>query len=204
MLLHFLHSKSKSLTRISRQKSGSPAGFGLIELMVSISIMVLISAIVLARHGAFNGAVLLRSQTYEVALQLRELQLSAVSATSIAGNFNTILGVQFDTQTPRTFTNFSDQDGDYYYDANEAYGQPGTLDPRFEIRSITATGDTVSGTGVSIVFERPNFDARFFDVGGEINASSIEIVIGRVGESGVGPEVIRTLEVTSTGQITVQ
>ncbi len=57
-------------------------GFGLIELLVSISLMVLVLAIVLVQQTAFNGSVLLRSQAFEIALQIREVQLNAVSVAA--------------------------------------------------------------------------------------------------------------------------
>ena len=55
-------------------------GFGLVELLVSISIMLLVTMVVLVNHESFNNGALLRSQAYEVALRLREVQLSAVGA----------------------------------------------------------------------------------------------------------------------------
>lgn len=195
----FLHSKKSSPGQVSQQ-----VGFGLIELMVSVAVMAIVASIILVRQNSFNGGVLLRSQAYEVALSAREVQLNAVSAVGVAGDFRTLQGLHFDTGANDTYRIFRDADNDGFFDTNESLGQQGSLDDRFEIRTIRTIGDSYVGTGISVVFERPNFDARFFDNTGEINASSIEIDIARRGVSGSGPDVVRTLEITSTGQIIVQ
>ena len=181
------------------------AGFGLVELMVSIGIMLLVTTIILTRHTAFNGTVLLRSQAYEIALQLREIQLSAVSSQSVNGDYRARLGVYFNStatlnRTYRTF-NDADQNG---YEASEEFGQQGFLDSRFEIREIRRNNGSVITEGVSIVFQRPNFDAKFYGTAGEIPASSIILEVARVGQTGDTPDVMRTIEITATGQIAVQ
>ena len=197
----FLHSNKHSKAHL-----GSRGGFGLIELMVSIAVMAIVSAIILVRQNSFNGGVLLRSQAYEVALSAREVQLNAVSSVGVAGDFRTLQGLHFDTTLANNggFRVFRDADNDGFFDTTESMGQQGALDSRFEIRAIRTVGDSYAGSSVSIVFERPNFDARFFDSAGEVNASSIEIDIARRGVAGSGPDVVRTLEITSTGQIIVQ
>jgi len=196
---------SNQTNQVSQSKTRQ-SGFGLVELLVSISIITIVSGIVLSRHSAFNGAVLLRSQAYEIALTARELQLNAVSASGVSGQFRTVLGIHFDTATTTDglYRVFRDADNDGFYDTGEASGQQGKLDPRFEIKAIRAVGDTITGSAVSIVFERPNFDARFFDSSGEISASRIEIDVARRDTTGSTPDVVRTLEITATGQIAVQ
>jgi len=204
------------------------SGFGLIELMISISIMVIVSGIIMSRQSAFNSSILLRSQAYEIALQIRDVQLSAVSANNNSSSveaetFRTTLGVHFyeDANLNQRYQFFRDTDsGIYdnnYYDfvdivVDERFGIQGSLDERFEIRDIVLVGappgETLTGSEVSIVFERPNFDAKFYDNGpdnnGQVIATGIEILVGRVGTSGTGPEDLRTIEVTATGQIGVR
>ncbi len=189
--------------------NSNQTGFGLVELMVSISIMVIISSVVLSRHDSFNGAVLLRSQTYEVALDAREIQLNAVSAVSDgSGNFRSQQGVHFDTNSSNDgiYRIFRDADGDGFFDANESYGQQGSLDSRFEIRAINLVGsDALNGSSVSVVFQRPNFDALFYDSSGQLaGTSAVEIEVARRGSSGVTVADFRTLVITATGQITVR
>jgi type II secretory pathway pseudopilin PulG len=182
--------------------SSRTAGFGLIELMVSISIMMLVSAVILVRQSSFNGAVLLRSQAYDIALAAREVQLGAVSAESNgSGIFRSVDGVYFNTTNDNVYKVFRDSNANYFYDSNEQYGKQGTIDNRFQIRAIRANG---SRTDLSIVFERPNVDARFFTSAGEIATSSVEIDIARRGVVGNTNDVVRTVEITKTGQITVR
>lgn len=193
-----------SLVLHKNKKAESQQGFGLVELMVSISIMAIVMAVVLVRQTTFNSAVLLRSQAYEVALSLRTVQLSAVSASNEAGDFREVLGVHFDTSDSDAYRIFRDSDSgiddNNYYDSGEAFGLQGKLDDRFEIRAIRAGGDV---SQLSVIFERPNFDARFFDSGGEIDVSTIEIDVARRGADS-GCSAVRTVEISNTGQITVQ
>ncbi len=196
-----------SNSKVSEHTNPSQAGFSLIELMVSISIIVLVVAVIIVQQTSFNGSVLLRNEAYEVALTLRNIQLSAVSASVNNGSFRALYGAHFniDTLANGRFSIFKDADTDGFYDSTEAFGQQGVIDPRFEIREIRTIGDTYnSALGLSVVFERPNFDARFFDSAGEVNASSVEIDIARRGVTGTGVEVLRTVEITAAGQISVQ
>lgn len=203
---------SRSLASSSKNKRKTQGGFGLIELLISISIIVIVTSIILVRQDSFNGAVLLRSQAYQVALQLRDIQLNAVSASYDTGNFRSVIGAHFNETAGNNlgYSIFRDSlsgvDENFSYDVGEEFGIQGLLDPRFEIRDIRpnpATGYNATN-GLSIVFQRPNFDARFFSGGTQVNATDVEIDIARIAETGTGPEVIRTVEISSAGQISVQ
>ncbi len=182
-------------------------GFSLIELLVSISIIVLVLGVIMVRQSSFNGAVLLRSQAYEVALQIREIQLSALSAVGESGEFQNVLGLHFDTATPNYYWSFRDVDADSYYDSDESIGKRNNLDKRFEISAIRLIGDVSVPTNLSIVFRRPNFDANFYVGSGTAVSSAvsaIEIDVRLKGTTGTGPGEVRTVEISRTGQITVQ
>jgi prepilin-type N-terminal cleavage/methylation domain-containing protein len=183
------------------------SGFGLIELMVSISIMTIVSSVILVKQSSFNGAVLLRNQTYEIALSAREVQLSALTTGNNRNDFRAVLGIHFDTNAANNgrYMVFQDDDENGFYDSGEEFGVQGFLDNRFEIRSIRSGLTTPSE--VSVIFVRPNFDARFFRAPGptnEINEETIEIDVARRGISGTDDGTLRTLEITATGQITVK
>lgn len=188
----------------------SIAGFGLIELLVSISIAVLVMGVIMARHGSYNGAVLLRSQAYEVALHAREIQLAAVSAVGDAGNYRNVYGVYYNTTTPLYYFSFRDTTpNDFYFDAAEQLGPRQNIDPRFlidDIRLIEGATET-SVNELSVIFERPNFDARFYEGASSpapASVSAVEIDIRVLGTAGTGVGEVRTVEITRTGQITVQ
>lgn len=179
--------------------------------MVSISIMLLVIGVVLARQDSFNGAVLLRSEAYEIALSAREVQLNSVSAVSIQGNYRTLLGLHFDTSNDalvRVFkdSTFPDPQANGFYDDGEAFGKQLNIDSRFEVRGIFTINNNIRSavSNLSVVFERPNFDARFFSSAGEINVPRVEIDISKRDQTGTGNDVVRTVEITSTGQITVK
>lgn len=188
---------------LCNKKAAEQAGFGLIELLVSISILVLVVSTILVQQTSFNGSVLLRSQAYEIALKLREVQLTAVSAgfdgdSSVTAQFRQVYGAHFDESLTDGYIIFRDADGDHYFDAGEEWGLQGQIDPRFEIVSVSAVGSSLSEP-ISITFERPNFDGRFADASGLDEAvTSVEVVIRRIG----GTET-RIIEITAAGQISV-
>lgn len=187
------------------------AGFGLVELLVSISIVVIVASIILTKQSTFNSSVLLRGQAYEVALRAREVQLSAVSATNDASNdFRSVLGLHFDVTNGNEggYKIFRDANSDGFYSGSgEEFDIQGQLDKRFEIREIRVTdgGGTTVENDLSVIFVRPNFDARFFvGAGSEKTQASAEIDIARIGITGTGNDVLRTVVITSTGQISVK
>jgi len=184
-------------------------GFGLVELLVSISIMILVIGVVLSQHSAFNGAVLLRGQAYEIALQTRDVQMKAVSVktdgSGAATAFRKVYGLHFDTGSPNTYDIFLDGTTVNGYTVGEELGKQGKLDPRFEIVGIDLVGSAGTPTKVSVLFERPNFDARFFKADGteDTGATAVKIDIRLKGTSGAGTGKVRTVEITKTGQISV-
>lgn len=197
---------------LCKQENKGQQGFGLVELLISITIIVIVTSIILVRQDSFNGAVLLRSQAYQIALHLREVQLSAVSAQFDTGDYRSVIGVHFNESTGNnnSYRIFRDSEiganSDNSHQPSEEFGIQGVLDPRFEIRDIRPSPATSynAGNGLSIVFQRPNFDARFFSGGTQVNASVVEIDVARVGETGTGNNVVRTIEISSAGQISVQ
>lgn len=180
----------------------------MIELLVSIGIIVLVLSIAVTRQQAFNASVLLRSQAYDIALAMREIQLGAVSSASDgSGVFRSVQGVYFSEANNQQYRLFRDStsgsDSNNFWDTGEDVGFSGLIDPRFEIRDISI------GSELSIVFQRPNFDAIFVTDGnnnsGSIsNATSVLLTIGLRGGSGTAcGQDIRQIQVTSAGQISV-
>ena len=183
-------------------------GFGLVELLVSFSILTLVLGTIMVRQDSFNSAVLLRNQAYEIALHAREVQMYAVSILGDAGDYRDVYGLYFNTTNATNRSGYKVyQDtatGNLRYDALEEFGVQGRLDQRFEIgeiRLVNSSGSTLPNDGqVSVMFQRPNFDARFFDNSGEVSASVLEIdIVLKSNNSNV-----RTIEITKTGQISVQ
>jgi prepilin-type N-terminal cleavage/methylation domain-containing protein len=193
-VLFHMYYQSKSFTHHRR-------GFGLVELMVSMSIMALVSAVIITRQSSFNGAVLLRNQAYEVAFALREAQLLAVSG---GDELVRRYGVYFNSNpaTQHQYILFRDSDEDGRYDTGEQIGLTGKLDTRFEIRE--AFVDTTSHGEMVILFERPNFDAKYYNSTGVQQVDNVAYIdVSRTGVTGNEVGTVRRVEVSNTGQISV-
>jgi type II secretory pathway pseudopilin PulG len=181
------------------------AGFSMVELLVSIGIIVLVLSVVVTNQRSFNSAVLLRGQAYEIALAMREVQLGAISSVSDGtGVFRSVQGVHFNKADNQKYRVFRDSSGNKFWNSGEDFGFSGLFDPRFELRRIEYGVSEVDQ--LSIVFERPNFDAIFVtnEAGNTLTEQSVDIVIGlRGGETDVCGEDVRTIQITSAGQISV-
>ncbi len=211
MCLPFLAMPSRNSLNAPSVVSNCPTqrGFGLIELMVSISIIALVSGVILTKHTAFNGAVLLRNQTYELAFAIRQAQLLAVSGTDEAVGNSRQYGVYVDVTEPNEYHVFRDESqvgpNKGRYDSGDVeIGPVGRLDSRFRVREVsTAAGASLTTGGFSVTFIRPNFDAVLNDESGPELSGPIYVDIARTGATGNGPGEVRRVEVTSTGQIQV-
>ncbi|USN87557.1 MAG: prepilin-type N-terminal cleavage/methylation domain-containing protein [Candidatus Nomurabacteria bacterium] len=196
----------QSKYRSYKQNHLLSGGFGLVEMMVSIGILVLVMSVILANHQAFNHAVLLKSQAYEIAFKVREAQLFAVSVTGDSGDFRKVYGVHFNDSTSNgVYKVFRDNNAtqNYYYDSvSEEFGEQGVLDPRFEVSDIRLLGSAVTPNDLSIIFTRPNFDARFFTgpLTEPANVTGAEIDVRLRGST----SPVYTIEITKTGQISVK
>lgn len=176
-------------------------GFTLIELLVCITIVSIVSAVILVRNNSFNGAVLLRNQSYELALAIRQAQLLAVSG---GGSATRQYGVFIDTSTSasrKQYIIFGDANNDQQFDQGEEIGQAGKLDSRFEIRG--AFGNTTGTTQLSIMFRRPNFDGLFYNGTGGVLPGPAYVDVAQVGLSGNGSGDVRRVSVSSAGQVGV-
>lgn len=205
---------SKLRRQLPRQGCHPSAGFGLIELMVSVSIVALVSAVILSRNTSFNGAVLLRNQAFELAFAVRQAQLLAVSGNTGLPGDTRRYGVYINTSTAEQGNYLIFQDNNTgnvgYYDSSEdtVIGTRGRLDGRFEIRGVTnlaGVSQTGGGanTGFSITFVRPNFDAKFKNQANANPAGPVYIDVAQLNKTGNTTGEVRRVEVTSTGQVQV-
>jgi prepilin-type N-terminal cleavage/methylation domain-containing protein len=187
------YKKSQSFLFANKQK-----GFGLIEMMVSIGILSIVMGVVFVRQDSHNSSLLLRNQAYEIAFRLREVQFSAVSAQGDAEEFRDWTGMSFDISDDGAYKVLKLVDSTTF----SPFGAQGVLDKRFQIKSILVDDVVVAAADekILIVYERPNFDAQFYNESGVL--MSAEVIKIEVTErvSG-GPS--RWVEITSTGQIGV-
>ncbi len=176
--------------------------------MVTVGIVVLVTGVALVRYGSFNNAVILRSQAFELALDIREAQLAGVSVRPEEGaslsdpsEFRRAYGIYFNIgntggnanayQLFQTSTNNT-------YDTGEAVGDPFLIDPRFQITNIE-TNSGCNTTAASVVFRRPNFNAIMW-ANGCTTPTSLRISLAGTQDA----SVTRTVVVYESGLITVE
>lgn len=124
------------------------AAFSILEVLVTAAIIGIITAVIVLNYSSFNNAVLLKSQAYEIALDIREAQQFAVSVRGAGGEFREDYGLYFSTSEPGQYRLFRDQGtiekrddtgrliSLAYYDDGEEIGPPYFIDSRFAISSI--------------------------------------------------------------------
>ena len=154
-------------------------GFTLIELVVTVGIMAVITAVTLANHSKIGGKVMLRNLAYEIALVVREAQTYGVSVrkSGQATDFAAGYGMHFDAHTNKQYVMFTDvrradggHGGDGLYTAPEELVTTYTIGRGYTIDKIYATDNAgrevdadecLTGKAVvDILFKRPEPDAQ--------------------------------------------
>lgn len=197
-------------------------GFTVIELMVTITIVVLVTGIIMVQYSSFNSSVLLTSEAYLMAFDLREAQSLAVSVRGQSDEFREEYGIYFDitADNPNQYLLF--QDDNYidfqdpaHYDFGEQVGVPYAVNPQFVISNICATNsssrtcyaDDPSTTGevvntafhdLAVTFQRPDFDAAFYS-NAKTSIQSMDITIQARNST-----LQKKVTVYSTGQISIK
>lgn len=158
-------------------------GFSLIELLVTIAISTLIVLVVILRFSAYDNIVILKNETFNLALNIREAQLIAVGQSVATG----VPGVEDEPVVHGFYVNFDPDNNpatparDYHifkdtstggyrvdkFDAGDLVIETETLEDRYEIRDICLNGTTACASAgqvgqVSIGFVRPSYDPLFF------------------------------------------
>ena len=105
----------------SKREKRSAQGFTLVELLISIAIMGIITALVLTNYKSFDSTVLLKGAAYEIALSLRDIQTKSVSVVRGSANFEYPYGMTFTPglQTYKAFRFASSTAVDTYYDIDD-------------------------------------------------------------------------------------
>ena len=187
------------------KKYRTERGFSLPELIVTIAIISLMTAIVLFRYSSFNSGALLQSQAYEMALDLRQTQVFGLSVRSEGSstNFREEYGLYFDSNNSGQYIFFQDS-GSAVPASRASDGSEDLnvilLDPRYRIDGICVNSGCTSINDVSITFKRPNFDALFRSSGFAGTIDEVSVTIAPVSDS----TKTRTVNITNTGQISVQ
>lgn len=180
---------------MSPNAPSTAGGFTIIELMVSIAIVVLVMGIVLFKYNTLNNVVLVKSQAYELALDIRNAQEAGVSVeVNTTGFANSLYGIKV-TKGSANYV--------LYQNSPSSVVSTYAIDSRFYIKDICINGTTCNQAAANICFQRPDFTAHM-STGNNCMASpgttSFDIKLASVND----PSVVRTVEVTQTGQIVVK
>jgi len=199
----------------SRSLPSKRGGFSLVEVIITMAIISILTALVMVRYGAFNSTVLLKNQAYEIALDIRDAQVRAVSVRSDENEFREEYGV-FLSMSENFTQGVTNQQYLFWQDngpSTPARYNHGTdnvlqvlsLDDRFYIRDLYVNCTDPAYTSctqtnqLSISFARPNFDANLVRGNGQ-PVETAHIIVAPVSD----PDTIRAVYVTSTGLVTVQ
>lgn len=191
-------------------------GFTLVEMLISVGIFTVMSAIILANYPEFRSRSALDNLTAQVAIVFREAQVYGISVREEGdADFDVGYGVHVDIDSSKTgdkeLVIFADRNKDKMFNPGTDKDSDSILET-FKLtggESITqlCAPSCVGGTirpqeqpSVTAVFVRPNPDA-YFSVKGALDESlsSISLKISNRSES-----YSRYVEVYTTGQISVR
>lgn len=135
-------------------------GFTLLELMVTVSIMVIILSIMVFNFSKTDNKTVLAQIAYGVALNIRQAQVNSISVKSVGGVFENGYGVHFAV---------GDKYVNFYVDKNGTIKETG-LDNGSSIEEIKipngyqisdiCDGESCSISSADVTFWRPDPSAR--------------------------------------------
>lgn len=176
------------------------SGFSVVELMVTISIIVIVTGLSLTRYSDFNNTILLKSQAYEMAFDIRQAQMSGISVRTSEGvAARSGYGIHVSTDNPSSYYFFLDNDPNNSWFETSELIDTFVIDPRFVITDICIAG-SCGQSAASIIFRRPNFDAIITNSASGSGQSSATIVVAPEADA----SVTREIKVYRSGQITVE
>jgi len=154
-------------------------GFSLIELLVSVSIMVLITVIIVVNQRGYDNSQIIKNAADTLALDIRTAQVYGTGVkVSSAGDFQSDYGIMlenYQSSEDKGYISFADQGvKNGYYDGGEEFGTGGQCLPpecvsRVELQngvfikrmSLILVDGTFPDIGrTDILFRRPSLAPR--------------------------------------------
>lgn len=159
-----------------QKKKYQPAGYTLVELLVSISIIAILTTLVIANFKGSNEKIILDNEAQRVASVIREMHINSLIGQTVGEvrprGFGFNLETCIHTGAPDfcSYTSFADTSAtpNYKLDANDTIMQTiRTFDKNVEFYSIStytigAGSPTTGITKINIAFIPPNGSIQFF------------------------------------------
>lgn len=186
---------------MNRQKKG----FTTIELIVTISILVIITTAIFIKYPTFRQNISLKRTAQEIALTIRQAQVYGLSTKEFQPGIFSGYGVHFESGSD-SFVLFADADNDKTYDAGDGCGGTNTecvqmfqIQTGDKITDLCANG-TCGVNKMDIVFYLTNPPVSITtDTGGTLPFGSYAgvVIISLQGQT-------KTISVLASGQISVK
>jgi prepilin-type N-terminal cleavage/methylation domain-containing protein len=188
-------------------------GFTLVELVISVAIFAVMTALVIAKYGTFNQNTILTNMAYDMALTIRTAQTYGLSVKSNSSNvFSSAYGIHFAGNDNTHFTLYT------YTASTNAGGQTTyALDQSITKYTITqgakisqiclgiqlsqcSTNTLGSGDQLDIIYKRPNPNAIFSSTNSALDVSQPITFVSITSQDGSKTE---TVYIRKNGQISV-
>jgi len=185
-------------SRIICCSKSSTGGFTLVEVLIVLGILGILTGIMLFQYRLFDSQLLVRNLAYEIGITIREAQTLGIGVRGSSGDFSAAHGVHFAPGTE--YFLFRDSNDNGRYNAGDTILNRYTIERRNTISNLCVgsaplAGGECSQSSLDILFERPDPDAFFYP-----SPSASDAMITVSSPSGT----TRTVEVTATGQVSIQ
>ncbi|MCI5108600.1 MAG: prepilin-type N-terminal cleavage/methylation domain-containing protein [Candidatus Pacebacteria bacterium] len=169
------------------------SGFTLVEMVISISIILIITAVIMLSQRNFSETVELINVSQRVATVIREAQVKGLAVEILDDDYPLAgRGVYFDGSV--NYIYFSDTNENYKYDVGEEISSH-FLRPGFTFGEVLCGSSSCDE--LNVVYRRPETQAYFYDETGLFYDDTVSIPV--VSDQGR----VQTVKVLRTGQITV-
>lgn len=133
-------------------------GFTLVEVLVSIGIFTVLTAVVLSNYRSYDSSALFANASEDIVLALRQAQVYGVGVRGTGTSFATPYGVYFLKSKPNEIVIFADNNSNgLYSSADDTLIE--TIKWPANIKIDTTSGltcDGVSAAGIGVTFNRPD------------------------------------------------
>ena len=160
--------------------SSSAKGFTLVEILIVAALIGVLSSIIVARYRDFDSVSILHNMTYEVALSVREAQITTLSAGTIGGITQNAYGIFFTSGTNQYNIFVDNNPANNMYDGSTELVKGVTMGQGSRVSKLcvrTALGGSCTDvSSVAVIFTRPHLDTTFVTSGPSVN-NVVELVV---------------------------